>query len=360
VKPFFMSTGGNSKLMMKMIDAEAAARKSAGLSDAPATVVNRPQTYPLYGLRVRSNMPLPLTPVADNIADLVVSFDGLIPCPDGPGPEAMVRDWGRYENRCVLRFRDARGRALEFIYDPAGTRLSVHQSYPEWQDDLMALMGVALAVALHLRGQPVLHAASLVKDGWAFLLLGSSSAGKSTLAAALAAEGLSFHSDDIAALDWDSGSPVVQAGYPRLKITAETAAALGWPADSLLPMTIAVPEYPKKWVDVSVLPGGFHESSAPLKKIYLLAGRKGDLEAPLLETLSPPHAAIAMVRHLYGRPWMGTPEKEAMEFCARIAETTVIRRLWLPDGMGRLRESARALITDMQAVSPCRGNAGET
>jgi len=209
-------------------------------------------------------------------------------------------------------------------------------------------MCAAMAAAFNLRGAPVLHATSLVKDGGAFLLMGSSGVGKSTLAAALGAAGLSFHADDVAALSWCADRPIVQAGYPRLKITPQTGAALGWPANTLLSIFVTVPKYREKWVDVSALPGGFHDGPAHLKAVYLLSGRSADLNAPRLEVLSPVQGALAMARHLYGQPWLEIPAGYALSLCTRVAGTTPVYRLQLPEGLDRLRLSARAVMTHME------------
>jgi hypothetical protein len=259
----------------------------------------------------------------------------------------MPKAWQRQGDQWLLRFQSTQGHVLEFRYDLGGKRISIRQSYPEWLDTLFVLMCPALAAALHLQGRIALHATSLVQNGEAFLLMGASGAGKSALAAALTAAGLSFQADDISALSWDAGRPVVQAGYPRLKITPQTCESLGLAANAQFPVFVSTPVYPETWVDCSALPGGFHKGPAPLKAIYLLSGRNTDLQIPRLETLSPGQSAMAIVRQLYGAPWLVTPATQGMEFCARIAATIPIRRLWLPDGLERLGESARVIIADM-------------
>ena len=308
-----------------------------------AAATPKPATYSLYGLRVRSDLPLPLAPERNDGADLTVRFAGLIP---RSVPMPLSKEWRREGDQWLLRFQNHTGQVLEFRYDLGGKSINIRQSYPEPSDTLFVLMCPAFAAALHLQGRLALHATSLVHNGEAILLMGSSGTGKSTLAAALAFAGLPFHADDISALSWDNGRPVVQAGYPRLKVTPGICEALGLPANALRPLFAAAPEYPETWVDCAVLPGGFHCAPAPLRTIYLLSGRSAGLQTPRLETLSPGQAAMAMVRFLYGTPWLATPAASAMQFCARIAATTAVRRLWLPEGLENLHESARAIIAD--------------
>ncbi|MCX5784509.1 MAG: hypothetical protein NTX59_02360 [Elusimicrobia bacterium] len=309
-----------------------------------STAAPKPATYSLYGLRVRSDLPLPLAHESNDGTDLTVRFAGLIPRSDSM---PLFKEWRREGDQWLLRFQSRKGHVLEFRYDLGGKTITIRQSYPEPSNALFALMCPAMAAALHLQGRLALHATSLVHNGEAFLLMGSSGTGKSTLAAALASAGLSFHADDISALSWDNGRPVIQAGYPRLKVTPRVCEALGLPANALRPLFVAAPEYPETWVDCAVLPGGFHCGPAPLKAIYLLSDRKACLKTPRLETLSPGQAAMAMVRFLYGAPWLATPTASAMQFCARIAATTSVRRLWLPEGLENLRDSAHAITADM-------------
>lgn len=58
---------------------------------------------------------------------------------------------------------------------------------------------------LVLRGDAVLHAACAVVDGRAFLMVGESTGGKSTLAAGLALRGVSVLADDVTRLSADAG-----------------------------------------------------------------------------------------------------------------------------------------------------------
>jgi hypothetical protein len=320
------------------------------ISDDPTALPLRTaRSFRVYGLRVRSDLPLPLAPIADDRPDVVIRFEGFISRLDCPPPGSQTKEWRWQENHWLLRFQADNGHVLEFLFAPDGKHITIRQSYPEWRDTLFILMYTALAAALHLQGVPLLHASSLVNNGAAFLFMGVSGSGKSTLAAALAAQGLSFQADDIAALSWESGRPVVQAGYPILKIQLPTGMALGWPTAMMRSIFLTAPEYPEKWVDGAALPGGFHDRPAPLKAIYILSGRRSDLHTPRIETLPPSQGCLALVKYLYGQPWLKTAEDKALRLCSQIAAVTPIRRLWLPDGLERLGATAQAVMTDMRS-----------
>jgi YD repeat-containing protein len=341
--------------MVKMMDTDRASCIKSCFPETGAPSLSNPVTYSLYGLRVQSNRPLPLAPIEADTIDLSIRFEDLISLPDGKPPGVMTKVYERQEKGRVLRFQNPDGHVLEFVYDSAGTRISLRRSYPEWQDSLLALLSVAVAVALHLQGRPVLHATSLVKDGMAFLLTGPSGVGKSSLAAALATEGVAFHADDVSALSWNRADPFVQAGYPRLKITPQTAGALGWPESLLLPVCVTVPEYPEKWVNALRLPGGFHHGSAPLRAIYVLSGRSIALKIPQIETLPHGQAAIAVARCLYGNSWLEIPPAQVVALCARIAAKAAVHRVWLPEGLGRLRSAAGFVVNAMQGRDASSG-----
>lgn len=322
-----------------------------GVSDNPAAPLSKnARTFFIYGLRVRSDLPLPLPPITGDFHDLVIRFEGLSLHLAAMSIGGYTRKWRRQKHHWLLRFRADNGHFVEFLYEPDGKHLAIRQSSPEWRNTISILMYTALAVALHLQGVPVLHGSSVVDDDAACLITGDSGAGKSTLAAALVDAGLSFHADDVSALCWESGHPVVQAGCPLLKIQAQVGTVLGWPAATMRPLFPSVPEYSEKWVDTTALPGGFYDRPAPLQAIYLLSGRRSDLCKPHFETLSPGQGCLALVSHLYGRPWLKTQEDSALRLCSQIAATTPIRRLWLPDSLEHLRTTARAVMADMRSA----------
>jgi len=76
---------------------------------------------------------------------------------------------------------------------------------PLAQGLLAAEMGMNLQMALGQKRFLLLHAATVERDGRAFLLTGHSGAGKSTLAALLGEQGWRFMGDEFALLDLEAG-----------------------------------------------------------------------------------------------------------------------------------------------------------
>jgi hypothetical protein len=87
----------------------------------------------------------------------------------------------------------------------------------EWASILAAQ---ALPLAATIRGLEVLHAAGVVIDGGALLIAGPPGAGKSSLAAALVADGGALLSDDAVALALTEGGLLAHSGSVVLQLRA--------------------------------------------------------------------------------------------------------------------------------------------
>jgi hypothetical protein len=304
------------------------------------------RTWAVYGLHVNSNYPLPFPPVPPTKTDLIVRYDGLMPRPTCAPPAIPTTLWKQERDRWVLRYHNSHGDALEFRFACDGTFFSIQQSYHEWWNTLLILLGPALGAVLHLRGIPLVHASSVAIDDAAALLVGMSGLGKSTLTATLAAEGMPFLCDDLAALHIEDGRVFVQPAYPLLKVSPHFSGFLGRSEDDLPHVFTSVPRYEERWVDVNTLSGGFRDTPAPLRTIYILAGQRADLLAPQIVPLSPAVGCLALTEHLYGQTWLNIARDAALRVCARIARAAPVRQVWLPEGLDTVRSSARTLIAD--------------
>ena len=159
-------------------------------------------------------------------------------------------------------------------------------------DDSIALFiaGPALAVALHQRGDLVLHASAVAIGGRAIALLGEKGAGKSTLSATLLARGHSLLSDDIVAVRSGPDGPVVAGGSRTLKLEPAVARALGLDPEKL--RLIHREGTKREWP----LPATAVAATTPLARLIVL--QRGP--APRVEPLAASAAFIEAVRHTYG------------------------------------------------------------
>src|SRR5436853_233172 len=98
----------------------------------------------------------------------------------------------------------------------------------DWRVPPPANAGRPAAAGLPLpqRGHFVLHASSVAIDGKAAAFAGPSGRGKSTLVAALASAGHPLIADDMSVIDTSGAAPVVQPGFPRVKLWPDSASAL--------------------------------------------------------------------------------------------------------------------------------------
>ncbi|MDG5766317.1 hypothetical protein QA596_02480 [Balneolales bacterium ANBcel1] len=373
--------------------------------------------YRLYGMRVLSQYPLsehgirqlPGAGCSDDASprqhphppDITITYRGIVPretddpAKADPPPDALGRVWADTGSHRMLRFYGRYGHTIDFLIDPDGSGIQVSQSWPEWRDTFFGLANGAITAALHLKGFRALHASSLIANSHSYLVMGVSGAGKSSLSAALAAEGMAMHSDDIAipmeagtvAMNingtprpWEGHAPPhIAAGYGRIKISPMLAETLGLPGDELvpvqarrsdnvLPRKTGIASHPPEnhvadteedtdsantelWVSAHLLPGDFHPDPAPLGAILVLGNRRTGLSHPVIEPLQGMPAVIALSNHFYGRDWLQPPSPQDPEFCRRLAEHVPVYRITMPDDLSLLRASARHIMTRVMEPS---------
>jgi hypothetical protein len=193
--------------------------------------------YSLYGLRVCSDVPLPVPPIAPvGMATAACIFSRARPGQMPPEPDAAVVVEKYCDGPChngapILQVR--RGPSGTWIWNlgigtchvaPGARRVEI---YPEAGADeralgLMLLGQVATFVMFQL-GYPSLHASAVVTERGAVAFLGQPGQGKSTMAACFLRHGAPLLTDDVLPLralhDGIYGVP----GPPIMKLWPETA-----------------------------------------------------------------------------------------------------------------------------------------
>jgi hypothetical protein len=202
------------------------------------------------------------------------------------------------------------------------------------------LLGPALAVALHQRGQLVLHASAVVVDGSAVVFLGETGAGKSTLAARCADAGHGLLADDLAAVEHQDGEFHLRPGFPSAKLDPETATALNVTAHESAPTG----ESP---VDKDYYPAAepTETEQYPVERVYLLA----EDDTPHLNRLASPEAVAALYRHAYLRKLSERAEEAEglLEMCGRLAAQTPVKRLSRPRDLEQLPAVIECIEADV-------------
>jgi hypothetical protein len=161
-------------------------------------------------------------------------------------------------------------------------------------DIRLYLLGTALGALCHQRPGLPLHAAAVLGRDGAIAVAGPTGAGKSTLAAQLAARGVTVLADDLCVAETDApDAPRLRPGLSRIKLWR------GSPA--LDPGKAAILEAIGETIDKLSLPleGAVPPECAPLRRIYVLApgGMAGSVRR-----LSGAEAAQAVIDSVYRWP----------------------------------------------------------
>lgn len=233
---------------------------------------------PLYScidVRLESDLALPeLHPATDpqDIRPVVTVRRASLPdvLPDAPDPSARVQA----ANGCVqftvpgvARYRIVEGRSI--LVDPIDGGST--------RDLRLFLLGSALGLLCHQRGNLPLHANAMLAGDGAFAFAGPSGAGKSTLAAHFRARGYPVLCDDVCLVSFaDDGTPLAWPGLPRLKLWGDAAAAFGHDKATL---DVAVEGLDKYHVPMEA---AARPTPAPLRRLYVLSrapeGQEGRIE----------------------------------------------------------------------------------
>lgn len=161
----------------------------------------------LHGLVLRTDVAVPgaVGAPAGRAVDLEVTVAGGRQVPDtiADGARLQAATWGdrmqystvrRSDGSVLLRLHGL----VDFVIDPE-LRSVAAWTDPRCEPELYALLvaGNLLATVLTLRGETVLHASAVERDGRAVAFVAHSGMGKSTLAALACARGGRFVTDDL-------------------------------------------------------------------------------------------------------------------------------------------------------------------
>ncbi|HEX9963618.1 MAG TPA: hypothetical protein VGB04_01390 [Allosphingosinicella sp.] len=295
--------------------------------------------YRLFGLSVRSEVPLPEL-VADPAAespDVDVTVGAIKDRPDAAAGLHVDGEEALLVIPAAGRFLARGGR--ELLVEPgAGVSPRNLRLY---------LLGSAFAAILHQRALLPLHANAVVVEGRAIGFMGHPGAGKSTLAAWFHDRGFDVLADDVCVVTaGPDGSPIAHPGIPRLRLWREALEAGGRDASA----------YERSFDDMDkyTVPTDLERQlpPVPLSHLYLLEKAEGELSVARLEGSAAVEAMIANTyRGAYVR-LMGRT-REHMLACAQLARTVPVfraRRRWGYDSFdvegAALEAHARKLILE--------------
>ena len=244
--------------------------------------------YAAYGLRVRSEIPLPFVSAhpPGGQWDVEVRL-GRTP---ETLPAAQLRHgiWEASPGDFLLRVR---GTARYRVTD--GREIVVEPHDDADPGDVRAfLVGSAMAALLQQRGIVTLHASAVQTPAGAALFAGPSGIGKSTLLAALVKRGHTMLADDVAGVVLDARNrPVVLSAYPGVRLWTPAMSRLGWKAGPAEQRDARGRDKHLVRVD------RFGDVRTPLHRIFVLTTH--NRECIDIEPLAPAAGFEALVRATY-------------------------------------------------------------
>lgn len=293
--------------------------------------------YQLFGLRIRSDIPLPeLFPAAGYSVPDVRIRRAVLPSAEseaglnGQGEALLltVPDVGSYRIE----------RGVEILVDADG-------DVPE-RNVRLFLLGSAFGALLHQRGLLPLHANAIGLSDRAIAFMGESGAGKSTLAAWFHDRGHRIIADDVCVVRFESdGRPLVSPGLPRLRLWADTLKASGRDPSSY-ERAYADAAYDKFEVPTST--NGVEEA-AGLGILYVL-DRAEQFSISRLAGLS---AAEAVFAHTYRGSYLAATKGAEAHFhsCVRLVQRTPVYRVTRRWGLEALNEQCSQILAHAEEHS---------
>lgn len=319
------------------------------VSETSATTSVR--TYHLYGLRVRSEWPLPY------------------PQMHAPGLTEVGLIRGA-SSRFSNAVKEARTAANQRVW-PRAVRLDDGQTYLRWSgrceflvsaDGRLVvarplrrsspeafhtyLLGQALSFALIKQGFDPLHATVVAIDGLAVAFLGESGYGKSTLAAAFVGAGHRLLTDDLLVLSEQDAGFTAHPGPPRIKLFPEIACAVLRPDVRGVPIAKMTPKLVIP-LDESQTVG----SGVALKTVYLLGkpvGSRRERETVTIRRLSQRRACLALIRNAFNTAVTDSGRLiRQFAFATNVASRVPVKLIAYPRTLQVLPAVRQAILEDV-------------
>jgi hypothetical protein len=322
-------------------------------------------TYSVFGLLLRSNLPIPeLIPVEMSASGPVVAVHmdaspytaGEIP--SEPGTLTYTSAYTDGTGEPALRvWKLAAGEFLRLAYYD-GTQFWMNRSgtelWAQWPNNLTIedaatyLLGPVLGLLLRLRGVTCLHASAVGFADHAIAFVGSEGAGKSTTAALLARKGCAVISDDVVALMERDRSFYVYPAYPYLCLWPDSVTMV-YGADKKLPSFS--PNWNKRLLSLAGNDLRFEAQALPLGAIFVLGERGSVPDAPFLEPLTLREGLLALVANSYATNLLDKDMRACeFEFLSQLLRRVPIRRLLPSEDPARSDELCAVIFRSYEAI----------
>jgi hypothetical protein len=262
--------------------------------------------YRCAGLCIQSDLVFPrLLPLADGAPDITIRAGAV---PDAlPGAEKAGFLYQLKPSALLYRLP---GLAQFYLQD--GCEITYALDAATDPDSARALLiGIALPLLFHQRGDMTLQGCALEIDGGAVILAGCSGIGKSTLAAAFVQRGCRMLTDDysVVRLNNAAGEALVYPTFPVLHLWRFALRQLGYSAEAVDALPRLRPQLQKHQLDTS---SHFRAEPLPLRAIYIM-------DAPVRPTpVLEPIPAVELLPQIH---WLYSFQRLAVEIGA-------VKRSW--------------------------------
>lgn len=339
-----------------------------------------------FGLTFRSNLQLPGVPVApkssghsSNFGQTPYDVDlhlGIAPADSSLNTKqheerTYISPYLDEKNQPVLHIWQAVDRSYVRLAYADGTQFWIDRQraniWSTWAEKLSLentfsyLLGPVLGLLLRLRGITCLHASAVAFDDWCAVFVGAEGAGKSTMAAAFAAQGQPVLSDDVVALRMASSvSPRsatahtrhtslfhVPPAYPRICLWPDSTHMVPGLPENLPQLA---PDWDKRCLALGTDGILYASEPLPLAAIYIFAERRED-SAPTVEPCLPKNALLALIANTYANNVL-SPELRAQEFSLldRLVASVPARILTPHSDPARLVELCSLIRKDLASL----------
>jgi hypothetical protein len=297
------------------------------------------------GLTIAADATIPGLPAAalDLSPDIHIHLDSPAPWRDLPVDEFHRSNYVDASDRPIVTVgRSAHGFCFSYAdgtsvwIDTSGTTVWCTRSPEATIDDLATyLTGPVLGFVLRRRGHLSLHASAVQIGSGAMILIGPHGAGKSTIAAALAARGCALITDDVLHVRKTGAGWLAEPFASGLKLWPDAAALVLGPAVSLPRLT---PTWDKRTLGVDRF--GVTAVPAPVtaQSILFLEWSDSDRAEPALETIGAAETVVRLATHGSAAHLLDD-EQRAREFhgFADLAKTVRVKRAVLSRSPGAFR-----------------------
>jgi hypothetical protein len=306
-------------------------------------------TYLAYSVAIDSEIALPeLTKRSGGYGELLISLDKLPRIFDDSGGKS-------YQSKlCSDGVYLHWAQIGTFFLDSKGSKV-LATPFDDADDDYvrLALTGPVLAIAMHLRGNLVLHAAAVEIAGRVCLFIGPSGSGKSTLLASLLSRGHKLICDDTAVFSFGPSEDdiTLHPGVPRIKLWPDAADSSGYESKESKPIYEGIDK-----LSLSCKPEDIvTETRSKIDRIYWLRGGT-ELEISLVNAGKAPLALVSnsyveMMDQTLARPRAASE----LDQCGKLAEHSRVCLLTRPADLTRLQDVCKMIEIDLAASD----NAGE-